>query len=1302
MKKILEKAKRIFSIFVLVNLFVALWSPLAAQAAATVITIDPLAPTNNLTPTITGTIDSADDVRIDISGPGLSLNDLDAIEVGNNWSYSGTIFPGDGDYTIVAWTVGSAGNLSDTATLTIDTTAPIVTEVVPVPDPTNDSSPDYTFNSNEAGTIIYGGDCSSSTTTAVAGDNSVTFNTLTDGLHDNCTITVEDQAGNLSAPLSVSQFTVDTIAPVVSGVVNGSYYNTDVTPTYNEGTAVLKYSGNTDPFPSGTVVSDEDLYVLEVVDAAGNETVVVFVIDKTAPVITLNGDNPMVVERGDTFSDPGAYTDTGEAVTTSGSPNMNVIGDYVITYNAVDLAGNAATPVERIVQVRDTVSPTVDAGPDRITNETIFQDATASDFPFAISSYLWEQISGPGTLSFSPDANREDVLMSADVDGVYTARLTATDAGSNTASDTMQLTWDTTAPDVNVGGSVTTNSPYFIDAFTSDNLTNIVSYSWSQDFGPGVIAFSDPNAEDTWAIASVDGIYSISLTVEDEAGNVSSDSLLFIWDTNDPTVNNVIVSVDYNPYVDGNGFDIKAEVSDSLSGINGSTCEYTIDGVNWSPANYNALNQECYVNGVTAADGQSLTINFRVNDSAGNLGTGSAIARTSDAASPDVTLLDVVPTSGAYTSANPQLVGTITDTVSSVVSCEYDYRENGGAWNGWQAGNLVAGTCTANLSSLNNGSTYDFRMRGTDEVGHIGGETTVVTRIVDNTPPVINPPLSDVVTNSVTTGIDATTSDADSDIASWTWTVESQPVGSVAVFSDPNAEDTNITVDTDGEYILRLTVVDNVGNSVYDEMTLILDRVDPTVGQANVIVDYDPYVRGDFTGFDAWANVSDDRSGVDTSSCRYTLDDGGTWTNVGAYYLAGQCRVDGLTASDGAALTIKFMVYDNAGNDAEGASITRTVDSNAPNFSNLTVTPDTTVYTSANPSVSVNVTDTVSPVTSCEYDVRENGGAWAGWQTANLSGDQCTFDLSNLNDGSEYDINIRAFDSVGHESTTMFTRKVDDTAPVVDAGSDIRTNVQTLLDATATDSASGISAYSWTQVSGPGILAFVSPDQEDTLVSADADGVYVAKLTVTDAVGNSSSDMVQIDWDTKVNTAKNLVANAGDGEVRLEWDNPTDSDLAKIDLYRSTDPNDEGSVIATLYPGTEDFVDVGLSNGVTYYYFLRTFDDLGNTAKSVVVNAIPEKAAEGVSSSVSNEEGQKIDEGEKQEIKSGETEEKETEDKETPSDGAKVSPFGIAILVLLVLLGVYLLYLQNPDAFSKLKFWKKSKNKNSNNSKNNK
>ena len=71
-----------------------------------------------------------------------------------------------------------------------------IEEVTAVTTPTIDTTPNYTFSSTKAGAITYGGSCSSSTTIAIAGNNTITLNTLSDGTYSNCTITVTDNSGD--------------------------------------------------------------------------------------------------------------------------------------------------------------------------------------------------------------------------------------------------------------------------------------------------------------------------------------------------------------------------------------------------------------------------------------------------------------------------------------------------------------------------------------------------------------------------------------------------------------------------------------------------------------------------------------------------------------------------------------------------------------------------------------------------------------------------------------------------------------------------------------------------------------------------------------------------------------------------------------------------------------------------------------------------------------------------------------------------------------------------------------------------
>ena len=91
-----------------------------------------------------------------------------------------------------------------------------LTEVTAITTPTTDTTPDYTFSSTGSGAITYGGSCSSSTTIAISGNNTITLNTLSVRTYADCTITVsktiytENSEKKLSGSLTITSFTVSS------------------------------------------------------------------------------------------------------------------------------------------------------------------------------------------------------------------------------------------------------------------------------------------------------------------------------------------------------------------------------------------------------------------------------------------------------------------------------------------------------------------------------------------------------------------------------------------------------------------------------------------------------------------------------------------------------------------------------------------------------------------------------------------------------------------------------------------------------------------------------------------------------------------------------------------------------------------------------------------------------------------------------------------------------------------------------------------------------------------------------------
>ncbi|MGB3073355.1 MAG: hypothetical protein WBB68_03805, partial [Candidatus Moraniibacteriota bacterium] len=133
-------------------------------------------------------------------------------------------------------------NLAANKALVIDTTTPVISVVSAIPSITRDSTPYYVFNATKPGTITYGGGCSSSTTAAVSGSNTVTFNTLSPGTYASCTLFITDASSNSSNTLSIASFVVTyasdlnldrTVNVIDFGVLKTNYGTTNAAGDIN-------------------------------------------------------------------------------------------------------------------------------------------------------------------------------------------------------------------------------------------------------------------------------------------------------------------------------------------------------------------------------------------------------------------------------------------------------------------------------------------------------------------------------------------------------------------------------------------------------------------------------------------------------------------------------------------------------------------------------------------------------------------------------------------------------------------------------------------------------------------------------------------------------------------------------------------------------------------------------------------------------------------------------------------------------------------------------------------------------------
>jgi large repetitive protein len=195
------------------------------------------------------------------------------------------------------------------------------------------------------------------------------------------TFTATDGVGNSSS--AVQTITVaDGTAPTITAQPNASYQCVSEVPAANASQAS---ASDNCAAPSVTVIDTNNggagsaaspliiTRTFRATDAAGNSSIAaqtITVIDSTPPTLSVPGANPLVVECHSTFVDPGAIAgdacDASVPVTVSGLVNVNVPGDYLLTYSATDHAGNTRTAT-RVVRVVDTIQPSI-----TFNNLTIF------------------------------------------------------------------------------------------------------------------------------------------------------------------------------------------------------------------------------------------------------------------------------------------------------------------------------------------------------------------------------------------------------------------------------------------------------------------------------------------------------------------------------------------------------------------------------------------------------------------------------------------------------------------------------------------------------------------------------------------------------------------------------------------------------------------------------------------------------------------------------------------------------------------------------------------------------------------
>ena len=424
----------------------------------------------------------------------------------------------DGTYSNCSITVADSAGNTQTITVnsfTIDTSAPTLSQVTAVTSPTNDNTSSYTFSSTEAGSITYGGSCSSSTTASTTDNNTINFNALADETYSNCKISVTDNASNTSNNLSVNTFTIDTVKPVLEQVTAVTTPTKDPTPGYafsSDEAGTISYGGSscspggtsaingTNSISFGTLSEASYSCTITVTDSAENASselsVNTFVIDTTAPTVSSisSSTSDGVYKSNDNITVTVSFNENVIVDNSSGNPRIQLetgTNDRYASY----ISGNSTNILSFLYTVQsgdnssdldykstDSLSANSGTIRDDATNDTTLTlfSPNQSGSLSANKAIVIDGIA-PAVSSISPTNNQSGVSITDNISVTFSESMDSssvtTNSSNTSCSGSFQLSSDNFISCLQMSSSPSSsNSEKTFTVDPSDNLSYSTTY----------------------------------------------------------------------------------------------------------------------------------------------------------------------------------------------------------------------------------------------------------------------------------------------------------------------------------------------------------------------------------------------------------------------------------------------------------------------------------------------------------------------------------------------------------------------------------------------------------------------------------------------------------------------------------------------------------------------------------------------------------------------------------------------------------------------------------------------------------
>ncbi|MFJ7142591.1 Ig-like domain-containing protein [Pseudomonas protegens] len=1124
--------------------------------------------TNDTAPLLRGSVSglgNGDRVQI---YQGATLLGTAVISAGT-WNYQlGTLGEGSYSYSaVITDTAGNPGTSSTSFNLTVDTTAPSASTTIAITGVTNDTASIGDF---------------------ITSDTSLVFNgTLGSALVGGEQVQISLNGGSTwqAASVSGSTWTYDNSANVLGD------------GTYSLVVRVVDGAGNLGQSASQTLVIDSvapdaTITIASVTQDTGISSGDFITSDST---LVFNGTlgSALVLGEGVRISLDGGATWHNAGVSGSTwsydySANALAAASYSVIVQVIDSAGNIGNSASQTLVV-DSTAPGVSITIAGITSDTgsSGSDFNTSDKTLSFNGNLgaslvsgesvqislnggssWQAASVSGS-TWSYD-NTSNTL----ADGSYSVQVRVVDTAGNIGNSASQmLVIDSVAPGASISiAAITSDTGSSASDFITSDKTLIFNGNLGANLGSGEAVQISLNGGSSWQAASVtgttwsfnntantlaDGSYSLQARVIDSAGNIgNSASQTLVIDSVAPVATISIAAITTDTGSSASDFNTsdKTLIFNGTLGASlgtGESVQISLNGGStWQAASVSGSTWSYDNTGNSLADG-SYSLQVRVIDSAGNIGSQASQTLVVDSTAPATTISITAITSDTGSSASDFITNDKTLVFNGSLGASPGSGEsvqislNDGST--WQAASVSGSTWSYDNTGtpLADGS-YLLQVRVIDSAGNIGNSASQ-TLVVDSTAPSATLTIAGITTDTGSSASDFVTSDKTLILnGNLGASLGSGEGVQISLNGGSNWQAASVTATSwsfnntasslaDGSYSVQVRVVDtagNIGNQA--SQTLVVDSAAPvaTISIGAITTDTGSSAS-DFNTSDKTLvfNGSLGASLGTGESVQISLNGGSTWQAASVSGSTWSYDNTGNALADGS-YSVQVQVVDLAGNIGSQASQTLVVDSVAPGatISIAAITTDTgssaSDFITSDKTLVFNGTLGASLGSGESVQISLNGGST--WQAASVTGTTWSFNNTGntLADGS-YSLQVRVIDSAGNSGNSASqTLLIDSVAPVAtavisgitqDAGasaSDFITNDQTLLITATTSVALGAGEVVQISLNGGTTwqnASFVSGStwQLDNTGNTLAAASYTFAARVVDAAGNTGSSSTQ-------------------------------------------------------------------------------------------------------------------------------------------------------------------------------------------------